>query len=234
MLEIKNISKQYKKKLVLDDINFQVPQGHIAVLLGGSGVGKSTMIRILAGLERADEGKISFQGTNLHHLDVGMVFQDFNLFSHLTIEQNITLPLEIVHNIAPDKAKQIAHELLEHYELADKKDVYPYNLSGGQKQRVALARTLAPHPKILCLDEPTSALDPLLTNFVARNILQLAQQNLSIIIATHDKDLIKNLPCTIYLMKHGKIIEFGESEKIFSNQNSYPLIKRFIQGSKAE
>lgn len=230
MLEIKNISKFYHKKAVLDDVSFQVPQGQIAVLLGSSGVGKSTMIRILAGLESAYDGTITFNNTPLNRQDVGMVFQDFNLFNHLTIEQNITFPLEIVHKVEHQKAQSIAHELLQKYELLDKKDVYPHNLSGGQKQRVALARTLAPHPKILCLDEPTSALDPVLAGFVARNIIELAHQNLSIIIATHDKDLIKNLPCTIYLMKQGKIIESGSSEKIFETPLSYPFIQQFIQG----
>lgn len=230
MLEIKNISKFYQKKAILDDVSFQVPQGHIAVLLGGSGVGKSTMIRILAGLESSYNGRLVFNNAPLRRQDIGIVFQDFNLFNNLTIEQNISLPLEIVHNIEHAKAVTRAHELLEKYELLDKKDLYPYNLSGGQKQRVALARTLAQHPKVLCLDEPTSALDPVLTASVARNIIELADQNLSIIIATHDKDLIKSLPCTIYLMKQGKIIESGYSEKIFETPLSYPFIQRFIQG----
>lgn len=230
MLEIKNISKFYHKKAVLDQVSFQVHQGQIAVLLGGSGVGKSTMIRILAGLESTYDGSIFFNNAPLRRQDIGMVFQDFNLFNHLTIEQNITVPLEIVHKIPHDKAVSIAHELLEKYELLDKKDVFPYNLSGGQKQRVALARTLAARPKVLCLDEPTSALDPFLTTSVAKSIQELAEQNLSIIIATHDKDLLQNLPCTIYLMKHGKIIESGSSEKIFQTPLSYPYITQFIQG----
>lgn len=230
MLEIKNISKTYHKKAVLDDVSFQVHQGQIAVLLGGSGVGKSTIIRILAGLEYANTGTITFNNGSLRRQDVGMVFQDFNLFNHLTIQQNITFPLEIVHKMEPKQAQAIAHQLLQKYELLDKKDLYPYNLSGGQKQRVALARTLAPHPKIVCLDEPTSALDPVLTGFVAQNIKELAEQNLTVILSTHDKDLLKSLPCTIYLMKHGKIIESGSSEKIFQTPQAYPYINQFISG----
>ena len=230
MLEIKNISKFYHKKAVLDNVSFQVPQGQIAILLGGSGVGKSTMIRILAGLESSYDGNITFNNASLRRQDIGMVFQDFNLFNNLTIEQNITVTLEIVHKIDHAKALARAHELLEKYELLDKKDLYPYNLSGGQKQRVALARTLAHQPKVLCLDEPTSALDPVLTASVAQNIQELADQNLSIIIATHDTDLIKNLPCTMYLMKNGKIIESGSSEKIFETPRAYPFIDRFISG----
>ena len=159
-----------------------------------------------------------------------MVFQDFNLFNNLTVEQNITVPLEIVHKVEHEKAVARAHELLKKYELLDRKDLYPYNLSGGQKQRVALARSLAKQPKVLCLDEPTSALDPVLTSSIAQNIIELADQNLSIIIATHDTDLIKSLPCTMYLMKQGKIIESGSSEKIFQTPLSYPYIQKFIQG----
>ena len=230
MLEIKNISKFYQKKAILDNVSIQVPQGQIAVLLGGSGVGKSTMIRILAGLESSYDGKITFNNSSLHRQDIGMVFQDFNLFNNLTVEQNITVPLEIVHKVEHEKAVARAHELLKKYELLDRKDLYPYNLSGGQKQRVALARSLAKQPKVLCLDEPTSALDPVLTSSIAQNIIELADQNLSIIIATHDTDLIKNLPCTMYLMKNGKIIESGSSEKIFETPRAYPFIDRFISG----
>lgn len=230
MLSLKNISKHFQNKLVVDDVSFDVQPGEIVVLLGKSGVGKSTILRILTGLESNESGTITFNGKPLPAQSVGMVFQEFNLFPHLTVEQNITLPLQQVAGKSVEEAQQIAHQLLATYELTAQTYMYPQRLSGGQKQRVAFARTLAMEPKILCCDEPTSALDPMLTSTVAQEINKLAQQGLVILIATHDTELIKQIACTIYLMKHGKIIEATTSEQLVQNPEKFPFIKNFTQG----
>lgn len=230
MLSLKNISKHFQNKLVVDDVSFDVQPGEVVVLLGKSGVGKSTILRILTGLESNESGTINFNNQPLPAQSVGMVFQEFNLFPHLTVEQNITLPLQQVAGKSAEEAQCIAHQLLATYELTAQAHVYPQRLSGGQKQRVAFARTLAMEPKILCCDEPTSALDPMLTSKVAQEINKLAQQGLVILIATHDTELIKQIACTIYLMKHGKIIEATTSEQLAQNPEKFPFIKNFTQG----
>ncbi len=230
MLSLKNITKHFQNKLVVDDVSFDVQPGEIVVLLGKSGVGKSTILRILSGLETNESGSITFNDQPLPAQSVGMVFQEFNLFPHLTVEENITLPLEKVAGKTPEQAKEIATKLLAMYELTAQAQVRPQKLSGGQKQRVAFARTLALQPKILCCDEPTSALDPMLTSLVAQEINKLAQNGLMIILATHDTELIKQISCTIYLMKHGKIIETAASQDLVKNPEKYPYIKNFTQG----
>ncbi len=234
MLSLKNISKHFQNKLVVDDVSFDVQPGEIVVLLGKSGVGKSTILRILSGLESNEAGSIHLHDQPLAPQSVGMVFQEFNLFPHLTVEENITLPLQKVAGKTEVQAKEIAHTLLATYELSAQANMYPHKLSGGQKQRVAFARTLAMQPKILCCDEPTSALDPILTSKVAQEINKLAQQGLMIILATHDTELIKQMACTIYLMKHGKIIEATTSEELMKNPEKYPFIKNFTQGGTSD
>ncbi|MDP3787917.1 MAG: amino acid ABC transporter ATP-binding protein [Candidatus Chromulinivorax sp.] len=230
MLSLKNISKHFQNRLVVDDVSFDVQPGEVVVLLGKSGVGKSTILRILTGLESNESGTITFNDQPLPAQSVGMVFQEFNLFPHLTVEENITLPLIKVGGKSKEDAQHIAQQLLATYELTAQAHVYPQRLSGGQKQRVAFARTLAMQPKILCCDEPTSALDPMLTSKVAQEINKLAQQGLIVLIATHDTELIKQITCTIYLMKHGKIIEATTSDELAQNPEKYPFIKNFTQG----
>ncbi len=159
-----------------------------------------------------------------------MVFQEFNLFQHLTIEENITLPLQIIRKKTPEQAQEIATKLLTTYELQAHAHLRPQKLSGGQKQRVAFARALAMDPKILCCDEPTSALDPMLTSKIAQEINKLAQKGLMVILATHDTEFIKQISCTIHLMQHGKIIETTTSEQLAENPEKYPYIKNFTQG----
>ncbi|MBV8660846.1 MAG: amino acid ABC transporter ATP-binding protein [Candidatus Dependentiae bacterium] len=234
MLSIKNISKRFQDKIVVDDVSFTIQPGEIVVLLGKSGVGKSTILRILTGLETLDVGSITLNDQPLAAQSVGMVFQDFNLFPHLTVEENITLPLQKIAGKTEEQAKKIAEELLATYELSAQAHVYPQRLSGGQRQRVAFARTLAMQPKIICCDEPTSALDPMLTAKVAQEINKLAQQGLIVVIATHDTELIKQIACTIYLMKHGKIIETTTSEQLIKNPENYPFIKNFTQGGTSD
>jgi polar amino acid transport system ATP-binding protein len=205
-------------------------------LLGSSGVGKSTLLRVLNNLEPMDSGSIELDGIQLdtaqihkqHH--VGMLFQHFNLFEHLTVEENITLVLRNVLGKSAQEAHLIAGELLRHYGLDDKAKLSVHRLSGGQKQRLALVRTLAIKPRIICLDEPTSALDPMLTTYVAHMIQNTAQQGYHVLIATHDTLLVEKLTCTIYLMEHGSIIESAHSKTFFSAQSSYPRIAAFVQG----
>jgi polar amino acid transport system ATP-binding protein len=230
MLSLKNISKHFQNRLVVDDVSFDVQPGQVIVLLGKSGVGKSTILRILTGLESNESGSITLNELPIPCQSVGMVFQEFNLFPHLTVEENITLPLQVIAKKTPEQALEIARKLLTTYELAAHAHLRPQKLSGGQKQRVAFARALAMDPKILCCDEPTSALDPMLTSKIAQEINKLAQSGLMVILATHDTELIKQISCTIHLMQHGKIIETTTSEQLAENPEKYPCIKNFTQG----
>jgi ABC-type polar amino acid transport system ATPase subunit len=236
MLKIDHINKSFKTKKILNNVSLPVQKGEIALFLGSSGVGKSTLLRILNNLETVNSGTISLDGIpldlatiNTTHT-VGMVFQHFNLFDHLTVKENITLPLERVLKKNAPEAEKIAHELLERYGLLEQKNKYAAQLSGGQKQRLAIARALAMEPKIICLDEPTSALDPVLTSYVANNIQQLATDGYIVLVATHDTDLLKKLDCTIYLMSEGSIIETAHSRELHNNPDAFPRIKKFIAG----
>lgn len=238
MLVIKNLSKQLNEKIIVHNVSFSVSEGEIAVFLGASGVGKSTLLRILNNLESIDKGSIELDGkmldltlVNQKHT-VGMVFQHFNLFDHLSVESNITLPLTTTTNATPSDANRVAHDLLKHYHLFEKKDLYISQLSGGQKQRLAIARTVALKPRIICLDEPTSALDPMLTNYVAQHIQELAKQGYIILVATHDVAILEKLNCTIYLMQDGSFLEKARSSEFFANRTAYPQLNAFIQGEE--
>jgi ABC-type polar amino acid transport system ATPase subunit len=236
MLKIDQLTKSFGSKKILNHINLTVHKGEIAVFLGSSGVGKSTLLRILNNLETVNSGTITLDNKQLDLATintthtVGMVFQHFNLFDHLTVEQNITLPLEKVVKKSAAQAKELANHLLNRYGLLDKNNKYASQLSGGQKQRLAIARAIAMEPKIICLDEPTSALDPVLTSYVANNIQQLATDGYIVLVATHDTDLIEKLHCTIYLMSEGSIIETAHSNDLKNNPDHYPRIKKFIAG----
>src|SRR5581483_2435818 len=236
MLKIEKLQKSFKNQIILHNISFSVNEGEIALFLGSSGVGKSTLLRILTGLDPADSGSIyldnellDFHTINTTHA-IGMVFQHFNLFEHLTVEQKITLPLERVLKYSAEQAQMIAHNLLKQYGLEDKKHVYAARLSGGQKQRLAIARAIAMKPRVMCLDEPTSALDPVLTSYVAQNIQHLADNGYIVLVATHDTALLQQLNCTIYLMSKGSIIEVAQSQNFKNDPHAYPLIKKFIAG----
>jgi len=236
MLQIKGLTKNLGGKQILKGIDISVTDGEVAVLLGSSGVGKSTLLRVLNNLESMDSGSIELDGVQLNpeqihrQHQVGMLFQHFNLFEHLSVEKNITLVLQKVLGKSVHEAQQISHELLRQYGLDDKAHISVNRLSGGQKQRLALVRTLATKPRIICLDEPTSALDPMLTTYVAHMIQNIAQQGYHVLIATHDTLLVEKLDCTIYLMEHGSIVESAHSKIFFSNQSVYPRIAAFVQG----
>lgn len=235
MLKIEKLSKHYGDKTILNNLSLELQKGTIGIFLGGSGVGKSTLLRILCNLETSTTGTVELNGTKLktgeihsHDHRVGMVFQQFHLFSNMNVLQNITFPLEKVLHLCPKEAQTIAYKLLENYGLADKAQLPTSQLSGGQQQRLAIARTLALKPKVICLDEPTSALDPLLSAAVATTINELAQQGYFVLVATHDISLVRNLQGTIYLMQQGTFVNVVSTKEFWNNPNAYPELQRFI------
>lgn len=230
-LKIKNLTKTFNEKKVLNNVSVDIPESSIFVFLGESGVGKSTLLRVLAGIESYESGYISVDGAIIdpsdHRKDhtIGMVFQEFNLFEHMTVGQNIILPQQKVLGLSESQAKENAINLLKKFGLENKIDAYPSNLSGGQKQRIAIARTLAVKPKIICMDEPTSALDPVLTTYVADSIQRLSDEGYTILIATHDVAILDKLDCIINFMQNGKIVEQVKSKDLTPD---YPLIQKFL------
>lgn len=238
MLKVSHLFKTIHQKKILNDLNFKIDHGQIGIFLGGSGVGKSTLLRVLNHLENYDSGSFVLDGSELdlayanrHHL-VGMVFQHFNLFEHLNVLDNITLALIHCKGLEKQEAEHIANQLLERYELQDKAQVSIHQLSGGQKQRLAIARTLALDPKIVCLDEPTSALDPRLTSQVAKFIRELAAENRIILLTTHDMNLLDLLNGQLFLLEGGSIAESTSKETYLSDRVLYPKIQSFLNGSQ--
>lgn len=236
MLVISNVHKTFSDKTVLHNISLSIAHGEIAVLLGPSGVGKSTLLRVLNNLESIDSGTITLDGNildlktvNTTHL-VGMVFQQFNLFEHLSVKQNITLALEQVMHKSSQEAAALSLELLSDYSLDSKANTPVSRLSGGQKQRLAIARAIALKPTVICMDEPTSALDPLLTTHVANTISSLARQQYIVLIASHDIALLEKLNCTIYLLDKGNIKETASSSDFRQNPSLFPSLQAFVNG----
>ncbi|MBX9076012.1 amino acid ABC transporter ATP-binding protein [Streptococcus anginosus] len=203
MLELKNISKRFGEKQIISDLNLKVPEKQILAIVGPSGGGKTTLLRMLAGLETIDSGDIIYNGEELP-LDelekrnlLGFVFQDFQLFPHLTVLENLTLSPIKTKNVAKEDAEKKAINLLTRLGLAEHVNAYPYSLSGGQKQRVALARAMMIDPEIIGYDEPTSALDPELRLEVEKLILQNRELGMTQIVVTHDLQFAKNIADTI-------------------------------------
>lgn len=200
VLEVKNISKSYKNKKVLDNFSLDVKKGEIISIIGPSGAGKSTLLRCINGLETLEKGKIIIdnkvskkQISKQANLEIGLIFQDYNLFPQYTVLQNITLPLTMILRKSKTEAVSQARTILTKLSLQDKESSYPYELSGGEKQRVAIARAIATNPKILCLDEPTSALDPKLVKQIYSIIKALASQGKAILIVTHDIEFAEKI-----------------------------------------
>lgn len=200
VLEVKNISKSYKNKKVLDNFSLDVKKGEIISIIGPSGAGKSTLLRCINGLETLEKGEIIVdnkvskkQISKQANLEIGLIFQDYNLFPQYTVLQNITLPLTMILRKSKTEAVSQARTILTKLSLQDKESSYPYELSGGEKQRVAIARAIATNPKILCLDEPTSALDPKLVKQIYSIIKALASQGKAILIVTHDIEFAEKI-----------------------------------------
>lgn len=193
MLEVKNLCKEFNNRPILKDISFTLKDGEIMTIVGPSGAGKTTLLRIIAGLETKDSGEILINGKPYDPGNVGVVFQDFNLFPNLNVLQNITLAPTMVLKESKAEAEQNAQKLLDQLQMNGREKQYPYQLSGGQKQRVAIARALAMNPRILCYDEPTSALDPNLRKEVEKMILDLKKSGLTQLIITHDLTFAKNV-----------------------------------------
>ena len=193
MLEVKNLCKEFNNRPILKDISFTLKDGEIMTIVGPSGAGKTTLLRIIAGLETKDSGEILIDGKPYDPGNVGVVFQDFNLFPNLNVLQNITLAPTMVLKESKAEAEQNAQKLLDQLQMNGREKQYPYQLSGGQRQRVAIARALAMNPRILCYDEPTSALDPNLRKEVEKMILDLKKSGLTQLIITHDLTFAKNV-----------------------------------------
>jgi ABC-type polar amino acid transport system ATPase subunit len=229
MIEIKDLSKWYGDFQVLSHINEMVQRGQTVVVCGPSGSGKSTLLRCINGLEPFQQGEVSVDGisvgdpaTNLYKLrqKIGMVFQRFELYPHMTALHNITLAPIRVRKKRREEAEQKAMELLERVGIPDKAHSYPANLSGGQQQRVAIARSLAMEPEIMMFDEPTSALDPEMIKEVLDVMINLAKEGMTMLVVTHEMGFAREVADEIIFMDEGKIIERGMGEDFFKNPKS--------------
>ena len=229
ILRVKNITKSFGDVTILNSVSIELAKGDIKILIGPSGGGKSTLLQCINCLVMPDSGEIELDNERIQFTrkqdiyrlrqEVGMIFQDFNLFDHLTALGNITVPLRKVKKMSKKEAEQRARLELEQVGLSDKESLYPAQLSGGQKQRVAIARALAMDPKILLLDEPTSALDPTLIGEVINVIKGLAVKGMTMIMATHQISLIHNLADEILFMEDGRIVEQGPPDALLAAGN---------------
>lgn len=226
IIRIEHLYKRFGNVVALDDVSLSVKRGEVVVIIGPSGAGKSTLLRCINYLEKPDRGTIIVDGIPLTHektninkvrAEVGMVFQQFNLFPHLTALENITLAQIVVRKRSRQEAERIAMELLEKVGIPDKAYAYPAQLSGGQQQRVAIARALAMQPKIMLFDEPTSALDPEMIKEVLDVMLQLAREGMTMVVVSHEMGFVKAAADRIVFMDLGKIVEEGTVEQIFNN-----------------
>lgn len=226
MIEIKNLHKFFGSLHVLRGIDLTVAEGEVLAILGPSGSGKSTLLRCINRLEEPTSGTIVVDGDAVtgHGVDlirlrskVGMVFQSFNLFPHLTALQNITLPLEKARRVPPSEAKERGLALLERVGLVDKSDSYPAQLSGGQQQRVAIARALAMKPKVMLFDEPTSALDPEMIQEVLDVMRNLTKESITMLVVTHELGFAREAAHRVVFMDGGVIVEEGAPEEFFRN-----------------
>ena len=229
MIEFRQVNKWFGALHVLSDIDLSIAAGNVVVVCGPSGSGKSTMIRCINRLETIQSGEIVVDGLSLSdpkldtaklRANVGMVFQSFNLYPHMTVLQNITLAPVKVRNIATTEAEKTAMALLERVGIPDKAQVYPANLSGGQQQRVAIARALAMKPKIMLFDEPTSALDPEMINEVLDVMTDLAKDGITMVVVTHEMGFARRVAHRVVFMDQGKIVETAEPQAFFAAPQS--------------
>ena len=226
VLELKRVRKSFERELVLEDISINVPEHTATVFIGASGSGKSTLLRCINLLEQIDDGEIKLDGIEITSVStdsdsvrrkIGMVFQSFNLFPHMTVLQNIVLAPIKVQNLDPQNAEEQAHELLKRFGLSDKANQYPDRLSGGQQQRVAIIRSLAVHPRLLLLDEITSSLDPMLVNEVLNTVRELKSEGMTMVLATHEMGFAKQVADEVCFLKDGRILEWGAPKNLLEN-----------------
>ena len=225
MIDIKNLHKSFGEHEVLKGIDLHINPQEVVVIIGPSGSGKSTLLRCMNLLEEPTSGSVVVDGIDLTgdsdinkaREEIGMVFQRFNLFPHMTVLQNITLAPIKVRNMAKAEAEQIARELLERVGLADKADAYPPQLSGGQQQRVAIARALAMRPKVMLFDEPTSALDPEMVNEVLDVMKSLANEGMTMAVVTHEMGFAREVGDRLLFVDGGNITEQGAPKDVFEN-----------------
>ena len=236
VIQFRHVNKWFGSLHVLNDIDLTIDAGNVVVVCGPSGSGKSTLIRCINRLETIQSGDIIVDGLSLAdaNLDaaklranVGMVFQSFNLYPHMTVRQNITLAPMKVKGLDKATAEKVASELLERVGIPDKANAYPANLSGGQQQRVAIARALAMKPKVMLFDEPTSALDPEMINEVLEVMTDLARDGMTMAVVTHEMGFARRVAHRVIFMDQGQIIEASEPEKFFAAPQS-PRAKQFL------
>lgn len=223
MIKLENVHKSFGKNEVLKGINLHIEQGQVVVIIGPSGSGKSTVLRTMNYLEEPTSGKVIVDGMDLSdkkklndvRAEVGMVFQNFNLFPHMTVMENLTLAQTKVRKTSMEEAKKIGQALLDRVGLADKANAYPDFLSGGQKQRVAIARALAMRPKVMLFDEPTSALDPEMVSEVLDVMKSLAEEGMTMVIVTHEMGFAKKVADRVLFVDGGLILEDDTPERVF-------------------
>ncbi len=237
IIRIERVSKHFGLLKALDSVSLDVGYGEKVVVIGPSGSGKSTLLRAINRLETIDSGRIAVDGMNINdrandiakiRASVGMVFQNFNLFRHKTVLQNLTLAPAKVKKVSAAEAERKAFELLEKVNLLDKAKSYPAQLSGGQQQRVAIARALAMNPKIMLFDEPTSALDPEMIREVLDVMVNLAREGMTMVVVTHEMGFAREVADRVVFMDHGQIIEAGTPQQLFANPE-HPRSKRFLE-----
>ena len=226
MIHIKNLKKSFGKVSVLNGIDEHIEKGEVVVVIGPSGSGKSTFLRCINLLEEPTSGEIIFEGNNIMNKDVdinklrekmGMVFQNFNLFPHKSVIENITLAPIKVKGVSKSEAERKAMELLKMVGLEDKRNAYPSSLSGGQKQRIAIARALAMEPDVMLFDEPTSALDPEMVGEVLAVMKKLAKEGMTMVVVTHEMGFAREVGDRILFIDGGKVLEQGKPSEIFEN-----------------
>ena len=250
ILEVKNLSKTFGDLKVLKDISFNVEQGQVVAIIGPSGSGKSTLLRCVNQLEKADGGEITVSGMKMLseengkavyaskkmlreiRLKIGLVFQNFNLFPHMSVLQNIIeAPIHVL-KMPKKEAVAVARDLLKKMGLEDKEKAYPCELSGGQQQRVSIARALALSPEILFFDEPTSALDPELTGEILKVIKELAEDKMTMVIVTHEMEFARDVANHVIFMDGGYIVEEGSPDQLFGDTQN-ERTKQFLQRYKS-
>lgn len=235
-IEVNGLNKFFNTNHVLKNIDIRVPFGEVVSIIGASGSGKSTFLRCLNGIETIHSGEIIINGVkitdkkvniNIVRQSIGMIFQSFNLFPHMTVLSNITLALQKVKKMSKAESEKASLRLLEKVGLEEKADSYPIQLSGGQQQRVAIARALAMNPRVMMFDEPTSALDPETVNDVLDVMKELAQEGMTMVVVTHEMGFAREVADRVVYIDEGRIIEDGKPEDIFYNPKN-PRLRDFL------